>query len=379
MRSFLVVSQFTVSIILIMTSIYISKQINHLTEMDMGINTKDLLVVKMEHSKIRKDYELFKSELLRNPNILSVSASSNVPAVTWANIMNMQIDEKEPISFPYISMDAGFTQNLGIKTIDGRSFNPDLQVDSKSTFLLNKSAVKQLGIDNVVGKGIILSVISNGIHIPIASGQIIGVIDDYAYRPTYEDSKGVVFNMDPNRFNAIFIRINPNNQKETLTKIEDTWKKQFQDIPMTANFLIDEIKNDPIIHKFHSLQSFISAVAVFSFSIALLGLFGLSIFAAKQRVKEIGIRRVNGATMWELLVLMNRKFIYMVLISILISFPIVYFAIEYIKKESAKSASFSVTNYSIAFVVIVILAMITVSWQSWKAATRNPVEALRYE
>ena len=379
LRYVLVVSQFTVSIILILTSVYISKQINHLTEMDMGINTKDILVVKMEHSKIRKDYELFKSELLRNPNIISVSASSNVPAVTGTNMMNIQIDENEAISFPYISIDAGFTQNLGIKTIDGRGFNPDSQTDSKSTFLLNKSALKQLRIEDPVGKGIVLSVISDGIHIPIASGQIIGVIDDYAYRPTYDDSKGVVFNYDPDRFEAMFIRINPNNQKKTLTMIEDTWKKQFQDIPLTANFLMDEIKNEAFILKLYSLQRFISAIAIFSFFIALLGLLGLSIFAAKQRVKEIGIRRVNGATMMEILILMNMKFMYMVLLSIIISFPLVYFVIEELKKESAKSVSFSMTNYTVAFVVIVSLAMLTVSWQSWNAATRNPVEALRYE
>lgn len=379
LRSVLIVSQFTVSIILILTSVYIAKQINHLTEMDMGINTKDLLVVKMEQSKIRKDYELFKTELLRNPNILSVSASSNIPAVTEASMLNIQIDEGEAISFPYISIDAGFTQNLGIKTINGRSFNSDLQTDSKSTFLLNKSAVSQLGIGNPVGKGLVLSVIENGINVPLSSGQIIGVIDDYAYRPTYDDSKGVVFNYDPNRFNAMFIRINPDNQKATLMMIENTWKKQFPDIPLTANFLMDEIKNDAMIQKFYSLQRFISAGAIFSFLIALLGLFGLSIFAAKQRVKEIGIRRVNGATLMELLVLMNRKFIYMVILSVIISFPIVFLVIDELKKNSAKSTSLSWTNYGIAFLLIVILSLLIVSWQSWKAATRNPVEALRYE
>ena len=379
LRSVFVVSQFTVSIILILTSVYISKQINHLTEMDMGLDTKNLLVVKMEHSKIKKDYELFKSELLRNPRIISVSASSNVPAVSGTGTVNIQIDEGEAISLPYISIDAGFTQNLGIKTIQGRCFTPDSGTDYKSTFLLNKVALKQLKIDNPVGKGIVLSHNSDGILVPFASGQIIGVIDDYVYRPAYDDSKGVVFNIDPDRFEAMFIRINPNKKKETVMMIENTWKKQFQDIPFTSNLLIDEIKNEVIILKLYSLQRFISAVAICSFLIALLGLLGLSIFAAKHRVKEIGTRRVNGATMWELLLLMNRKFLYLVLLSILISFPIVYFVIEELKKENAKSVGFSVVNYFIAFVVIVILAMIIVSWQSWKAATRNPVEALRYE
>lgn len=379
LRSVLVVSQFSVSIILILSSVFISKQINHLTEMDIGLNTKDLLVVKMENSKIKKDYELFKSELLRNPNIISVSASSNVPAVSGAGTVNVQIDEGKAISLPYISIDAGFTQNLGIKTIQGRSFTQDSRTDYMSTFLLNNVALKQLKIDNPVGKGIVLSHNSDGILVPFASGQIIGVIDDYAYRPTYDDSRGVVFNINPDRFEAMFIRINPNKQKETIMMIENTWKKQFQDISFSSNLLMDEIKNEVLILKLNSLQRFISAMAIFSFLIALLGLFGLSILSAQHRVKEIGTRRVNGATMWELLVLMNRKFMYLVLLAISISFPLVYIVIEELKKENAKSVSFSVANYLIAFGVIVILAMITVSWQSWKAATRNPVEALRYE
>lgn len=379
LRSFIVVSQFAVSILLILISVYLAKQINNLTEMDIGLNTKDIFVVRMENPKIRKDYELFKSELLRNPNILSVSASSNIPAVSGAGMMNVQIEGKDPIPFPYISIDPGFVKNLGIKTTEGQGFNPDLQTDSRSTFLLNKAALKILGIDEPIGKRVVLSAIADEKPVPLSSGQVVGVIDDYAYRPTYDDSRGVVFNYDPDRFIAMFIHINPGNLKETSMMVEDTWKKFFPDLPFNATFLTDEIKNDAMILKFYSLQKFITAVAIFSFLIALLGLFGLSIFSAKQRVKEIGIRRVNGASMTELLVLLNRKFMYMVLLSITISFPLIFFITEEIKKNSAKSTSLSWTNYGIAFLVIVSFTFLTVSWQSWKAATQNPVDAMRYE
>jgi putative ABC transport system permease protein len=379
MRSVLVVSQFTISIILVLTSVYIAKQINHLTEMDMGLNTKDVLVVRMENSKIRKSYELFKSELLRNPNILSVSASSNIPAVTGASLMNLQVEGKEPIPFPYISIDPGFTKNLEIKTIAGRNFSTDYKTDYKTTFLLNKAALKILGIDDPIGKGVVLSFASDDKHTPVSSGQIVGVIDDYSYRPTYDESRGVVFNYDPDRFNAIFIHFAPNKQKEASMMAEDTWKRLFPEMRLNADLLTDEIKNDALILKFHSLQKFITAVAIFSFFIALLGLFGLSLFAAKQRVKEVGIRRVNGASMTELLVLMNRKFMNMVLLSTTISFPLVFFIIEAIKRNSAGSTSLSWSNYGIAFLMVVIFTLLTVSWQSWRAATINPVEALRYE
>ncbi len=379
MRSTLVIFQFTVSVFLILTAIFIGKQINHLTEMDMGINARDLLVVKMENSKIRKNYELLKAELLRDPNILSVSASSNIPGVTGAGPFNIQIEGSDPIPFPYISIDGGFTQNLGIETIEGRSFDNDSQTGTQSTFLLNRAAVKILGIDNPVGKGIILSASVNGKYRPVSSGQIVGVIDDYSYRPNYETSKGAVFNNDPDRFNALFVRINPNNQEKALTMINDTWKKLFQDIPLTVSLLKDEIKNDVLIRKFHSLQNFISVVAIFSFLIALLGLFGLSMLNAEKRVKEIGIRRVNGASVAELLIVMNKKFMFLVMFSVMISFPVVFCIIEELKKNNAKSTSLSGIDYGIILLVIFLFALLTVSWQSWKAATRNPVEALRYE
>ena len=254
------------------------------------------------------------------------------------------------------------------------------QTDCKSTFLLNKAALKMLGIaDDPIGKGVVLSYIADDKYVPVSSGQIIGVIDDYSYRPNYDDSRGCVFNYDPDRFNAMFIHINPNQQKETSIMVEDTWKRLFPNMPLDVNFLTNEIKNDALILKLYSLQKFIFAVAIFSFFIALLGLFGLSLFAAKQRIKEIGIRRVNGASAMEILVLLNRKFLYMVLFSITISFPLVFFIIETLKRHNAKSTSLTWTNYGITFLVIIALALLTVSWQSLQAATRNPVKALHYE
>ena len=380
LRSVLVVSQFSVSIILIFVTIYISKQINQYTKVDTEINSKNLYVIHMNNRKIIKNYELIKSEFLRNPNVLSVSASSNIPAVTGANHLNLKIDEGNELPYRYISIDPGFTQNLDIKTIHGRNFNPGSQADIKSSFLLNKSALKELGIDDPIGKNVTLSRNDNGHTKVMSTGRIIGVIDDYPYRPTYDNSPGgVIFNNDPNRYTAMFLRISQENQKKTVAMIEQAWEKLFPDIPIAASFLEDEIRNDVFVVKLYGLQKFITATSIFSFFIALLGLFGLSIFEARQRIKEIGIRRVNGASMMKLLVLMNRKFIYMVMFSIIISFPIVFFSIEELKKDNAKSISLTSINYGVVFIVIVTLVLLTVSWQSWKAATRNPVEVLRYE
>jgi len=378
LRSVLVISQFSVSIILILITIYISKQINHLTEMDMGINTKNLLVVRMGHDKIRKNYELIKSELLKIPNILSVSASSNIPVVTGAIQLNVKIAEDEEIPFQYISVDPEFLKNFGIRTVEGES-DLSSQMNSPSAFLLNKSAVEQLDVENPVGKGIALSATANGKRVPLSTGQIVGIIDNYSYRPNYEDSKGAVFGCDPGRFEAMFIRVNPTNQEETIAMVESTWKRFFQDFPFSVSYLEDEIRNDFFILKLHGLKSFIRMAALFSFLIALLGLFGLSLLTAKQRIKEIGVRRVNGASKWRLLMLMNRRFMYMVILSIALSFPVVYLLMEELQREATKSTNLSGSNYGVAFLVIVSLSFLTVSWQSWTAATRNPVEALRYE
>jgi putative ABC transport system permease protein len=380
LRSTLIVCQFTVSIVLLLITFQISKQIKYLTEMDMGINPKDLLVVKMEDQKVKENYEILKSELLRNPDILSVSASSNIPGVDgYMYFVNVKIDQSDEIRVNYISIDAEFTKNLGVKTIEGRSFTPDLQTDIKSTFLINKKAVEQLGIKDPVGKSIVLFKNRNGVSVPDFGGQIIGIVDNYNYRANYEDSHGAVFNNDPSRFVAMFVRIDPKKQKEAIKMIKEPWGKLFHDIPLSVDFLEDKIRNDPGIQVFYGVQKFIIAAAIFSFLVALLGLFGLSIFTARQRVKEIGIRRVNGASLVELLILMNRKFVSLIVLSVIIGFPIVYFVIDIYKAGKPKITSLSILNYGIVFLLILTLSILTVSWQSWKAATRNPVEALRYE
>jgi putative ABC transport system permease protein len=316
---------------------------------------------------------------LRNPAILSVSASSNIPAVTGSNLSNIKIEDGIQVNIPFISIDADFTNNLGIKLLEGRDFKSGPQSDSRSAFLLNKTAIEQLGIKNPVGKNIILYRDQNGISIPYWSGQIIGVVNDYAYRPAYDQSSGVLFCNDPGRFNAMFIRINSDKQNESISFVKQTWEKMFSDIPFSADFLEDEIENDIVIQLFYTVQKFIIAAAIFSFILALLGLFGLSIISATQKVKEIGIRRVNGASVGKILVLMNRKFIEMVLLSFAISIPIVYFMAEEVKKEQANSTNLSIQNYGIAFLLILIISFSVVSWQGWKTAKRNPVETLRYE
>jgi putative ABC transport system permease protein len=168
-------------------------------------------------------------------------------------------------------------------------------------------------------------------------------------------------------------------QKETLSMVKGTWEKLFHYIPLSFDFLEDKIKNGVVIQIFYKVQDFIIADAIFSFFIALLGLFGISIFTARQRVKEIGIRRINGASLVELLIHMNRKLIQLVSLSIIISTPIIMLSLKTIIKDDGTIVRLSFGNYVIVAVIILTLSILTMSWQNRKAATRNPVEALRYE
>jgi putative ABC transport system permease protein len=383
-RSILIVSQFTVSIFLLLATLYISKQIKFFTKLDMGINTKDLVVVRMDDSKMRMNYEMLKSELLKNPYVISVSASSNIPGVSSSSTKSVKIklDNDEEKSILCISIDAEFVNKMGIKSIEGRNFTPDLQTDIGSSFLLNESAVKELGIEKPVGRSFILFKDNNGTLVPDRTGLIVGIINDYNYRPSYETSRGAIFCIEPNRFYAMFIRINPNRQKEAQVWVKETIEKLNPNISLSFNLLQDEIEHDAGILAFYNVQGFIIAASIFSFLIALLGLFGLSIVSAKQRIKEVGIRRINGASLLELLILMNRKFLNLVLLSAAFGFPIVHFIIEQVIKDSGSSSlkpDLSILNYGIVFLLIVSISMLVVSWQSWRVATRNPVEALRYE
>jgi putative ABC transport system permease protein len=350
--------------------------IKNFTETNLGFNPNDVVVVRLNHPKVRESYELFKSEILRNPDVYSISASSNIPAVGGWQFQNIKLENDQEANVIYISIDADFTKNMEIKTLEGRSFDPKMQTDVRHTFLLNKKAVEELGLQNPVGKSITLFKMQDGESVPDVNGQIVGVIDDYAYRPAYDNLKGVIFSNDPNRYNTMLIRINPARHKETMTMIKESWSKLFRDVPLTCDLLEDKMKADFGIQLFRSLQKFIMMAVAFSLIIALLGLLGISIFSARQRIKEIGIRRANGASFIEMLILLNRKLIVLIMLSIIIGFPTVYLILNEIRKNND---TLPLIYYALAFLLILMLSTLTVSWQSWKTAKLNPAEALRHE
>ena len=374
-RTFLVVSQFSASIVLILITLQISMQINHFTSMDMGMDTDDLLLISLENPAVKNNYQALKSEFERISDVVSITASSNIPAVSNANNRNVSFGNGEIMQYNYISVDANFAETFGIGMLAG---NP-LTQSQPPGFLLNKSAVKELGLENPVGESVTLFSGGNGNFTPVSTGVVVGVLNDFSYRPNYDKSKGVIFNVDPSYFNAMFVRINTANRQKTIAKLKEIWKGLFNDIPVSISYLNEEIKNEFVILKLSKIRNLVLVISIFSFLIALSGFLGISILSIRKRVKEIGIRKVNGASSGKLLILINRKLLKTVIISVLISFPVSVWIGQTVKNNQANGIALSVLDYSIVFLLIAAVIVITVSWQSWRAATRNPVEALRYE
>ncbi|WP_162304471.1 ABC transporter permease [Maribellus luteus] len=341
----------------------------------MGMNTHDLLLIKLETQEANNNYQILKSEFEKIAGVISVTASSNIPAVSGTGSINLGIGEREIVRYNYISIDTNFPETFGIGMVDGNS----LTRNHGSGFLLNKSAVEELGLKNPIGESITLYSGENGNLTPSSTGVVVGVLNDFSYRPNYDSSKGAIFNVNPADFNAMFVQISPADQPKTILELEKTGKDLFDDMPLSIHYLNEEIENDFFIQKLYKIRNLILVTSIFSFLIALSGLLGISILTIRKRVKEIGIRKVNGASSEKVLVLVNGKLLKTVLVSVLISFPVSIGIGHIIKSNQTNGIALSFLDYSIVFITIVTIIAVTVSWQSWRAATRNPVEALRYE
>ncbi|MEZ4888746.1 MAG: FtsX-like permease family protein [Chitinophagales bacterium] len=261
-----------------------------------------------------------------------------------------------------------------MEIIEGRAFDRNLSTDSITTYILNESAVKGFGWENPIGKEITEM---NTHQSEIVPGRIIGVVKDFHTEGFTKQIKPMILNINSRYNYNVAIRISSNNIAESLSHIEEVWTGFEPEYPFHYDFL-DQ--------KFASLYSaeerlgkvflYFTLLAIF---IACLGLFGLASYTAEQRTKEIGIRKVLGASIGNITVLLTKEFIVLVLISNIIAWPIAYFMMQKWTETFAYPADITIWTFGLASILGLVIAVVTVSFQAVKAAVGNPVRALRYE
>jgi len=378
-RKVLVVLQFSISIILIITTIIVFQQLNYLHNASLGYD-KDHIVTLPYYAQLNDQYESFRNTLLRNSNIKDVGLSSRIPTGRLLDDMGASApgqDSMVPVKaeIRYVVTDYDFIPTYGIKMVAGRNFSRDYGTDT-SNFVLNQSAVKAVGWNSpqeAVGKNF---------KYGFLTGHIIGVMKDFNFESLHQEIKPMIFIMPPSAakngyYNAISVKLGGNNISSALAVLKDTWQKYVPDLPYQYNFLDEQYAK--LYQAEQRQQTIFTIFACIAIFIACLGLFGLSAFAIAQRVKEIGVRKVLGANVSSIVALLSKDFLKLVLISAIIAFPVAWYAMSKWLQDFAFRINIHWWVFGLATLLTMLIALATVSLQAIKAAVANPVKSLRSE
>jgi putative ABC transport system permease protein len=369
-RRVLVVSQFTFAIILIVGTMVIRKQYNHLYTVDFGYDRNQILVVPIPQ-EFHENLESFQKELVSVPGILSVSASESIPPVwmTEKAVLTEGLQDDEAWMMNAYGVDYSFSETMDIQIVQGRSFSRDF--DDSEHYILNETAVRQLQWDEPIGKSIKVG----GIE-----GQIIGVAKDFLFTDLDYGMGPVVLFLASEARNFIIVKHSPLLKKEEVAaRIEAKWKNFAPFIPFES-FLLEE-HFSRCYRYMNILASVFGIVDVIAVLLSCMGIFGLASYAAERRTKEIGVRKVLGASTFRVIRLLMKEFLLLIAISNLIGLPIAYFI-----SDSLMASGFTYGKVPIGVEVLLIAGFITlftaigaVTSRTVRAARANPADSLRYE
>ncbi len=373
-RNALVVFQFIVSIVLIISFLLVSRQLNYINNKDLGLDKENIIVIPATPLLIDK-LDAFRQQLTQNPNILNISASKRVPSdgLMDSNDANI-ISEGDvtPLGFRLASVriDQHFIPTYRINLAAGRNFYENISADFG--YIINESAVKKIGWktpEEAIGR-----IIEYGGW----KGNVIGVVKDFNYESLHNQISPVIMYYDPSDFDLVSIRVAPFEMNQTLTFIEKTWNVyNASDYPFSFEYLNDRYNR--LYKSEEKMRTIFSYFMIVAISIAILGMMGLSVFLIERRTKEIGIRKVNGAKVSEILNMLNKDFIKWVIIAFAIALPVAWFGMHRWLENFSYKTELSWWIFALGGIIALGIALFTVILQSWRAATRNPVEALRYE
>ena len=370
LRKFLVTAQFVISIALISGIFIMGKQIRLMSSQKLGFDADQL--IEIEFRMDQKNFAVFKTQLESNPNIVAVAAASNTPGEYINNEnpfrLSRENDDKNRDGASVVGITPNFFDMMHVRLLEGESFTPGNEKNDFS--ILNKTAAGLLGLSQAIGERVHLSMTGKDY-------TVVGVAEDVQYRSLRETPRPVVYLPDFNNYGNVVIRLGKGNHAETIDEIKKVWHSISPDRPFDFRFFDNKLQSN-YSNEISSMH-LVNILVVISLLISSLGIFGLIMEIALQRTKEIGIRKINGAKASEVMTLLNRNFVKWVAIAFVIATPIAYYAMHKWLENFAYKTELSWWIFALAGLLALGIALLTVSWQSWRAATRNPVEALRYE
>ena len=372
LRKTLVIFQFAVSVFLIICTFIIYSQLNFMKEYPLGFEKEQKIVIPVRED-ISAKYENIKSEFLSHPTIQRATVSSSIPG--WGIHMHFfkmsEGNNTEERSLNHLYVDYDFLETYKIEVLTGRSFQKEMRTDASDAYVVNESAVKVFDLDShkeMIGKTIDCGDIPK---------RIIGIINDFHFYGLQGTVDPLVLEIKPSKFSFLTLSMNTESLSETFSFLEEKWRELFPSHPLEYSFL-DEDYN--LQYRSEERTGKLFAVFTFlGFFIAGLGLFGLASFTSEQRTKEIGIRKVLGASVSKIAMSMTLDFIKWILVASFVSWPFAFWVSKKWLEDFAYRIHIPVAAFIIASLIAFFIALSTVSYQALKAAVSNPVDVLRYE
>ncbi len=374
LRKALVVIQFTISIALIIGTLVVAQQIKFIQNVKLGLNKDHVIMINDIGYLSRSDRQAVKNNILQIPGVKNAAATDGIvggqnwtTSLRWKGSKNSQLVN-------FLNIDQDYLKTLGFELKEGRGFSKEFPSDTADAIILNETAVKQLGVpEPVIGQQIVLDENAD----TIIYGKVVGVVKDFHFTSLKNEIKPFAFFTDNNRQWYLTAKLDGENIQQTIQKIKTTWEKLVQTRPFQY-FFLDETyaKLYKAEQNFKTIFFYITAVAIF---IACLGLFGLSAFTIAQRTKEIGIRKVLGASVSGIVRMLSGDFIKLVFIAAIIALPIAWWVMHQWLLDFVYRVNIGWWVFVTAIALSLLIALVTISFQAIKAAITNPVKSLRTE
>ena len=370
LRKALVAVQFTLSILLIIGMFVVYRQIDYFQNIGTGYNKDHIVSIPMGRGS-EKYFHAFKNELQGDARILGVTGTAAaLPYFNWHQ-SGFQWEGKDPskkISLSYNAVDHDFVETLKIRIIEGRSFSREFASDESDSYLVNEEMVKLMGKESVAGETLI--------HMD-SPGRIIGVVENFHFQWYRNQIEPLILQLLPKGVDNLLIRIPPENVSSSIKFIKETWQRIIPRYPFEYSFLDDDFGRS--FRAIERTGRVLNSFAVLAVIISCLGLFGLASFAAEERTKEIGIRKVLGSSTSGIVMLLTKDFSKCILFATLIAWPVGYFVMNQWLSNFAYRTKVGFGILIFSSMLALIIAVLTISYQSIKAALANPVDSLRYE
>jgi hypothetical protein len=370
-RRTLVVVQFVLSAALIIGTGVVSKQMTFIKNRNLGWSKEQVVAIPIR-SYARPSLETLKAELVNTPGILNVAVATQKPSFTSWSSSGFDWEGKDPslkVDITYMGADDGYVETMGMTLAQGRNFSKEFPTDKTESFLVNEELARLMGYEDPIGKSF---------SFWDQKGKIIGVIEDFHFQPLRRKIEPLIIQwVDLDWTNFLFLRIAPEGIAETIGTIQGTWDKILPTIPFSYQFLDEDFA--AMYRSEEQTGMLLKIFTAMAILVACLGLFGLASYAAEQRTKEIGIRKVLGASVPGVVTLMCREFLVLIGLANLIAWPVAYFAVNGWLNNFAYRTQIPALYFIGALVISLVIGLMTVIYKAVWAASANPVEALKHE